>query len=601
MAEAGIERGRPASPVDARPGRPSPRRVRRTDESERGAMMALLAISLFALMAVAALAVDVGVAYSQRRQNSSIADMVTLAAARHLPGDPPAACSAAWTYLKANLRALPTAASSPCSGFPSVCDSSTSAAAYQVLGASPYTIVLNYPVPDGDPLLGTARTQDGTNQCERIGMSITRVDGNFFARSFGGGALSPYAFAVARHSTGYQLETVANLVVLDPTGCTGIDVQGASGTAVVVGTSAHPGAIAVDSDGTACSGGQTTVKAANGTELWAQPTSRATPGEILLYSQPGSQTTCGAPACRPTDVGGGQLAPQPISEPARVTRSVVDYPYNCKANYPVLYDGVLQIPGCDNGTPPYIDSFVSAVTSFTSASLPTGYTKISGGGCSPSTSPPPGNYWVACTNFKVNSGTIAFTGGNVIFTGNISVSGGATLSFNTANANTYACATEPCLAASSAGASFVYVDGNVSATGASLTFKNTFVYITPGNGSANNFGCSTGGGPNYTSESGAGSAVTWIAPTEGPYKNLALWSEAASNKFQLTGGGAGSIDGVFFTPCANPFTIAGQFNNPQTAQFLSFQLAVTGGANLTMTPDPTRLLITAPSGSLLMR
>jgi hypothetical protein len=83
------------------------------------------------------------------------------------------------------------------------------------------------------------------------------------------------------------------------------------------------------------------------------------------------------------------------------------------------------------------------------------------------------------------------------------------------------------------------------------------------------------------------------APTEGPFAGLAYWTDmpaSASNaersSFTITGGSGANLTGVFFTPEASPFKLAGGGNwGQQHAQFISYQLTVTGGGVLTLAPD----------------
>jgi hypothetical protein len=63
-------------------------------------------------------------------------------------------------------------------------------------------------------------------------------------------------------------------------------------------------------------------------------------------------------------------------------------------------------------------------------------------------------------------------------------------------------------------------------------------------------------------------------------------TNAQLSSFTITGGSGANLAGVFFTPEANPFKIAGGGNwGQQHAQFIAFQLTVTGGGVLSMAPD----------------
>ena len=75
---------------------------------------------------------------------------------------------------------------------------------------------------------------------------------------------------------------------------------------------------------------------------------------------------------------------------------------------------------------------------------------------------------------------------------------------------------------------------------------------------------------------------------------------AERSSFTITGGSGASLAGVFFTPEANPFKVAGGGNwGQQHAQFISYQLTVTGGGILTMAPDPTAVVPPTRKGYLI--
>jgi hypothetical protein len=77
-------------------------------------------------------------------------------------------------------------------------------------------------------------------------------------------------------------------------------------------------------------------------------------------------------------------------------------------------------------------------------------------------------------------------------------------------------------------------------------------------------------------------------------------SSAQLSSFTITGGSGANLAGVFFTPEAAPFKIAGGGNwGQQHAQFISYQLTVTGGGILTMAPDPTAVLPPTLKGYLI--
>jgi hypothetical protein len=65
-------------------------------------------------------------------------------------------------------------------------------------------------------------------------------------------------------------------------------------------------------------------------------------------------------------------------------------------------------------------------------------------------------------------------------------------------------------------------------------------------------------------------------------------SNSQLSSFVVTGGSGAKLTGVFFTPEAQPFKLAGGGNwGQQQAQFVAYDLTVTGGGVLQMAPKPT--------------
>ena len=82
---------------------------------------------------------------------------------------------------------------------------------------------------------------------------------------------------------------------------------------------------------------------------------------------------------------------------------------------------------------------------------------------------------------------------------------------------------------------------------------------------------------------GGSGEMSWIAPTEGPFENLALWSESTTDH---DFGGQASLapEGVFFVPLA---TLSYQGNGGQAqvaAQFIASKLSAGGNGQLIVAP-----------------
>jgi hypothetical protein len=201
-----------------------------------------------------------------------------------------------------------------------------------------------------------------------------------------------------------------------------------------------------------------------------------------------------------------------------------------------------------------------------------------------------GNWHIDCGTFRVSSATVTFNGGNLIFDGDIVMTGGL-LEMNEANPTAVlapACtaAVIGCLDNSSVTAAWAFMrNGDLRLTGGALETDHTMIYQESG----------------YFSIAG-GSPPIWSAPTDGPFSGLAVWSELASNKFKINGGASMQLEGTFFTPEANTFSISGGAPVvPQQAQFVSYRLSVSGGASLTLSPNPTNSVTLPADAPLLIR
>ena len=164
--------------------------------------------------------------------------------------------------------------------------------------------------------------------------------------------------------------------------------------------------------------------------------------------------------------------------------------------------------------------------------------------------------------------------------GSLTINGGpGILSTDCATAITAAC-----LDSSSPTGAIVYQrSGDLSVTGGILTFNHAFLYQKSG----------------AVKDSG-GAAPRWSPPLEGPFSQLSLWSEK-SDAYTINGGGGLDLAGVFFTPEATPFKITGGGGVAQQhAQFVSYQLTISGSGALNMAPDD-KLVSIPPKAGVLIR
>ncbi len=579
--------------------------LRISADDETGAVFVLFAILMTVMMGLAGIVVDLGLQRVTGREAQSIADMASLGSGKSLSnGNPAAACQDAITYVNTNARDLSPkiTASAFCSQGGnnvaatncSVSGGSTQAKPSTTVGR--YTVTVVYPVLASDitdPHYSGAGTNDGASACKRMGVKVSIRNKTTFGAIYGSSSLETSRMAVVKASTSGQ-KAVPALWLLDPFGCPALSVSGAA-TSVTVGTTIPlvPGLITIDSNGTTCGGSQTALDVPSGL-LRAVPATGSDPGVISLFAA--GAASCSGYSCDPSDLAGTlpRVSPQPIQTPERATRAPVDWRFNCKSTYPAYH--TIAVDGCPYTTPPYIDNLTSAVGNSVGAAPNSTFQAWSPTySCNPTgTITVAGNWWVNCpTNFSIGTGTnVTFAGGNVVFDGNIKMTGGS-LKFNTANPlSTLPSACVPpavstltlCISSSSASAAFVYMrNGEMNITGGALNFNKVFVYQRAGAVK------DTGGG-----------APTWTPPAAGPFTGLSLWSEI-SDVFTINGGVGLQLGGVFFTPEANPFKITGGGGvTQQSAQFISYHLDLSGGGSLNMSPDlSTAVPIPAKAGVLI--
>lgn len=568
---------------------------------EQGSIIVLSAVMITTLMAVAALVLDIGLLRANARKLQSAADLAVAAGGQDLgASNPVAACIKTINYLNANMNDMPAITeSSFCAQSgndvsQTVCTKSTyQAQATPTITSGTYQVTLQYPVTDTQ-IQDNKRTGPGLNDgtpCERMRILVKGTQGNLFASVMGVKGMSVTKSATVRGYLGTQNDVPA-LWLLDPTGCVALSVSG--GSKLTVGTPANPGLVVLDSDGSTCSSNQVTLSSTGtGSLLQAVPQTGATLGRIILRALSPSATVCSPPACDPSDVSGGRVNPQPIGNSQRATRSPVDWRYNCKAVYPAFHG--IAIPSCPYATPPYLDNLISAVAAASPNPTSSGFSRWSSTySCNPSgTVTVAGNWWVDCpSSLTIGNGTnVVFSGGNIVFDGGLKMTGG-TFTVNNANPSPALPAPckptaviIPCLTTSSSTAAYLYVkNGDISVTSGVINIQKTFVYQASG-----------------VLKVAGGAPPTWTAPTEGPFSGMSYWSELSSSLYQINGGAGVSLGGVFFTPEAAPFSLAGGGSwGQQSAQFISYQLKVSGGGQATLVPDPTSVGI-PPKRALIIR
>jgi hypothetical protein len=543
---------------------------------------------MVAIVTLAAIVVDLGSLRLARRSSQAAVDFAATAGASGLNpdegGTARAACSRAWAYLLLNATDFSPAPADPCSAFPDSLECGGASARTVSASAGLYTVRFVTPVPDGNPLMDgrSDSSIDGT-PCERFGVQLTRVVPFAFGPVVGQTGGSTTVHAVARSGTGKSSTKLFALLILETEGCSALVTSGQASIRVR-GTATRAGEIGVDTSATrgsnplACKANQFAVdpSGTGNSSIIAEPsTDGSVPGQLYEYAL----ATPGAPfAYNPNDVALGILSPTPSRLDQPFTRSPVDWRYNCRQ---LGRDGIGgSADDCaDYATSgPYIDNLDAAYAGGTSA--PTGFATFPRAGvatdsCAQGPGGPdpdlsPGNWYVDCPSFDVKS-QFTFEGGNVVFRGDVTVATGSRLTIN----------------ANGAQDAWVVIrlgDLDKDATG-SLDLRHTFVYLKNGHIAL-----------------GAGSgSLRWDAPNGGNFEDLALWSESTDQ--ELLGGQATlAVEGVFFTPNANPFTFSGQAGQFQArAQFITRRLEATGQGTLVMTPDPNRSVLLEDASISLIR
>ena len=590
------------------------RAVTPRSQDERGIVIVLFAVLMVILLGLSAIVVDLSQQRSSRRWAQSIADLAALGGGKSLSaGDPGQACVDVITYVNINVKDL--APKINAANFCAQSGNNVALTGCNVTGgavqAKPtatvgrYTVTLLYPVLDSDMtdsrFTGTGK-RDGT-ACQRMGLRIGITDQAYFGRVFGSSTMQTSRLAVVKQSNS-RGSRIPALWLLDPYGCVSLSVSG--GAQLTLGDESVsppiPGVATIDSDATGCQNNQFTIDAGGaGTYLKAIPLTGSNRGVTSLYALPLDATACTAKACDQADVNSGQIAPQPVPAVERATRAPIDWRYNCKRGPNVLTPAYpsfhgLQMADCplDINLPPFVDQFTDAVgtsgqpvsssfarwTATKPCNVPSGLTVING------------NSWVDCGQLSIGSGSDVVFNGNVVFDGKIKMTGGS-LRINIDNpagpssslpSSCQLAITVSCLTESSSKAAWAYLrNGDLEATGGQIQIKNTTVFQQ--------------GGVVTTTTS-----PTWSPPLEGPFRSLSLWSEKSSNGYKITGGGGLDLRGVFFTPEAAPFRITGGGAvSQQHAQFISFQLDISGSGELKLAPDLEEYVAIPPKAGTLIR
>ena len=561
---------------------------------ERGAVLVLMTAGLITLLVVAALVIDLAAVRVNRAHSLTITDAAAAAGTIELGvRNGENACIAAIDYLELNLDTSGPFSGFNCNPFPKKCTDGTPT--HITTGTvDGWTATIEYPILDDSARLDPAAIGAGTqavvaadgHPCERMSVSLVSEHDSFFARILGQSTQRTEVHSVALASVPVDGEIPLNLLLLERYDCDVLSAQGggsSSGGILVEAVvdpdtgEVHPGYIAVDSDGTGsgCNSAGTIDVGGTGAEIRADGPSGCV-GQIGEHTLPGGTKigegcgeiktfAAGTPGCNwPACTNGGVLAPDPSQLNKRLTRARVDHRFNCKDSYtmPVGW----EIEGCPYTTAPHIDNLVAA---YGGTGTPPGFATFTSMGynCNGSGNPAvikiSGNVHVDCNLLKVGD-TIIFEGGDVVFDGSVDLSGSGVLAVNTDSSGPFP------WGPSSDDAIAYFRGGTFSKSGsASVVMHNTMAYFA--------------GGVKMNLAGGSG-ALIWIAPIDGSFEDLALWSESGTDH-KFAGSAQLSLEGVFFVPWA---TVSYQGSGGQKsveAQFIVRKLHVGGNGTLTVGPS----------------
>jgi len=518
----------------------------------------VFAASMGALLVMAALVVDLSGARRDKNADQMSADAMALAAASALgTADSPgvAACNAAWSYIVVNLPTTVAKPTASCSAFAGVC---TPTVAREVTATiDQYLITLTNPVPVGSSLLqGRSSANDGT-PCDRIAVRVRQTRDNLFAD----GDSHIDVDAVARFVRGVG-NANAPLILLSEHECGALRVTG-TGALTVHTANGGDGYIAIDSDGAACQNPSKVVLDVDGQ-------GSVTADKVYMWALADGDATSAYSA--------GFITPTPVASSARVTRSPMDWRYNCKA-----------ANACPMAPAPYIDNMV-ANWGGTGAPLPAGsFTQwtASGRSCSPTadTVVPFGNWWIDCGSSGLSTNnTVTFQGGNIVSDGPIVSTGTAAgLRINCSDANPNdSVAPASCMTDPPSATVFFLRSGDLLDSGR-LEMRETFVYTMTG-----------------TARLAGQNQIVWTAPNDPPFDDLALWTDS-TRLMKIAGGAQIKIDGIIFAPNADVELAGNTGTDAIDAQLWVKKADLVGGAQLRLAPKADRITKVGKGTQLLIR
>lgn len=628
----------------------------RPGKQDSGAFAILYALVVVVIVMTAAIVVDLSGLREDRRAARLATDSAATAGAIKLnalsgTANAQAACQEAWRFLSVNLPgASGSTAVCPTGSFPTSFVTCPTDARSATGAAGPWEVTITWPVPDADALMTTPNVTgvgayrqtidpeiDGADRCGRLGVTVSRERDFVFAGVGGFADATTANSSVARAELRGQVALEFPLVVLDQHGCLALTATGSgpSNAGIIVKNNGiTPGRIAMDSaadepgsNSPGCDNSQNYVaEASGGSRIVAWNGDSGALGQILSFAPPdeaastSTQYTC--PSGTVPNAVTDKLCPAP-TQFIRITRKFWDWRYHCNTST----TEPLSAPCPYTATVPdhisqHRSQYGANVLNATNAAS-RGFQVLSGSECNSSQNYryfPPGNYYVDCATFKQNH-TVVFGGGVVVFRGDVELKGQAGGPYCTVfnqeigaapgqDSNGFYPVCTPAavnnLPDTDTDSMYVYLqDGSISRQNSDLVAAQTFFYQEANESFGGDpdhrvqIGVGTGGG------SGVAGTLFLTAPIEGPFENLAMWSENTAPSNDANGLGAQTkiaLEGIFFLPNGQVnFSGNGQYLGPPRAQFVAWRLATVGGASLEMIPDADRTLSIPVGGVRLIR
>ncbi|HEX3622113.1 MAG TPA: hypothetical protein VHT97_07345 [Acidimicrobiales bacterium] len=530
-------------------------------------------------------------------------------------------------------------------------------------GGGAFTIELQsgYVLPDARFSEDTGRGDTGdpaAGSCDNLAVIVTQRRAPSFAQVAGFGPATTRARTVGRLNAVETVDFVAALQLLEQHNCNVLQTGGANTRVIAQPFGTYPGTIQIDSadDSGSCSqpiinaqatsGGPSVLAcSANSTNHDCLPGTGTYPSRIGIYalnfSRPASEMT--------TTFGTTYGDTAAIASP-RTGRTFADRRY--RANVAALDAQVKTIVTGNSGRPPGCASVVANACTGNGLT----WVVLQQADCNslatffliPGRSTAQ-NIWFNCDLNVTVPVTLTAANAYVVVTGQLAVNSVFTLAdprqvyiggqstgakvgldvsgaTSVLNLNLGASVNCGLRAAAGPGHAVRMVVGNGSfkvGSGSTIHLCQTFLELASGFGKVPTTDgtppCQTAACGNYTGtiSVSSGSFVDWSAPNEitgrlpttneltttNQFEDLAFWTEAGGSSNGMSGSSATSMAGSFFMPNADSFSLAGGGSLPVylSAQFIATSMKVTGGATVSLVPNPLDSIPTSVYNILLVR